>query len=326
MLSRLTSTPPQMIIEADGKEDLVKKIFWKGVLEYRKRKMHVDDQKEAFVDSFITSGMGVYKVGRTVQSQKGIKQVKGEDGKIIADQEVEAITENKSFVENIDPRKFWLSPETKYTSPVLGVECPYCIEEMIKTPEYIETTYGVTVSEEEKELIAADDGEGGNVGKSSIPGEKTDDLKKVRLYAYYGVWKIKGKTITNAEVLFTSKKILKQRELPYKWGEKKPYIVSLNFVKFFKPVARGSLDALLDLDQEFNENMNKRRTYVRRMVNPKWAKLKGTKVDEDALLDPDVGVVVDESQPNAVRSLTPQPLGQELFTPTTAIEQLFYLM
>lgn len=322
-LSQLTAIPPQVVIEAEGKEDIVKKIFWKGILEYTKRKLRLTDVKEDFIDSFIQAGKAVYKIGRTVETRKGVKEVKGEDGKTIIKQEFEGVVENKSFVEVVDPRRFYMSPETKHYGPVLDEHCPYCIEEMIKTPEHIEKMYGIKVKEEEKELIDPDEEwDKDDTNKTTFPGEKTDDMKRVRLYAYYGVWK--GKE--NQEVLFTTKRIIKERELPYQWGNKKPYLVALNFKKFFRPVARGAMDSILDLDQEYNEHMNRIRTYIRRMVNPKWAKLKGTQVDEDALLDPDTGVVIDESQPNAFRAVTPPSIGAEIFNKATSVEQLFYLL
>ena len=62
------------------------------------------------------------------------------------------------------------------------------------------------------------------------------------------------------------------------------------------------------------------------MVNPKWAKLKGTKVDEAALLDPDIGTVVDESEPNAVRPLVGPTLDAAVFEKATSVEQLFQLL
>jgi len=72
--------------------------------------------------------------------------------------------------------------------------------------------------------------------------------------------------------------------------------------------------------------MNRIRTYIRRMVNPKWAKLKGSQVDEAALLDPDIGVMVDESQPNAFRPISPPSLDPAVFEKATSVEQLFYLL
>ena len=326
-ISELSFTPPQTIIEAEAKEDLVKKVFWKGVLEYAKRKdLKLVDLKEQFIQSFIITGKAIYKIGRHIENQKGVKKVKGEDGKTIVKQDIEGIVENKTFVEVIDPRRFYMSPETKYRGPVLGEECPYVIEEMVKTKEHIENEYNIKIDDDELELIDPDfglDKEDKDIDSSpSLPGENTDDLKRVRLFAYHGVWE--GKS--NMQVLFTYKKIVQTKENQYKWGNKKPYVVALNFKNFFKPTARGSLDSVLDLDQEFNEHMNKRRTYIRRMVNPKWAKLKGTQVDETALLDPDVGIIVDESEPNSFRPVLPPTLDSSIFKQSEDVEQLFYLL
>lgn len=328
-LSELTATPPQAVIEAEGREDLVKKIYWKGILENVKRRIHIGDLKERFVQSFVTTGKAVYKVGRKVETEKRVQKVKDKDGKTLVQAESEVVTKNETFVENIDPRKIYLSPETKYIGPVLGGECPYLIEEMVKTKEYVEETYGVKLEDDELEEIDPDIGDNEDKETSNrdrLPSENRDDLKRVRLYAYYGVWDTKDGQKPNCEVLFTYKRIVRQRELPYEWGQKKPYIVVYNFNEFFKPHARGCLDPVMDLDQEYNENMNRIRTYVRRMVNPKWAKMKGTTVDEDALLDPDVGVIVDESEPNAVRPLTPPPIDSSIFDKSTTVEQLFYLV
>ena len=326
-LSALSTTPPQIVVEAEGKEDNVKKIFWRGVLERAKRKIRADDLLEKFVQSFITTGKAVYKIGRVVETKKATKDATIE-GKGTIENEVEAVIKNESFVDVIDPRKVWISPETEYKGPILGEECPYIIEEMLKTPEYIEEQYGVKVEESEKEKINMDewlDEDDKSSKVDNLPAETEDDIKRVRVYAYYGLWKIEGKLEKNAEVLFTTKRILKQRKLPYSHGMK-PYIYLLNFKNFFKATAHGSLDAVLDLDQEYNENMNRIRTYIRRMVNPKWAKLTGTKVDEAALLDPDVGVIVDESQSGAVRPLTPPPIDASIFDKTSSVEQLFQLI
>lgn len=318
-LSTLTNTPPQTVIEAEGKEDYVKKVYWKGILARAKRKLHLDDLKAEFIDSFIVAGKAVYKVGRRVDVRKDKKVVQG------IEQDIEAVVRNESFVEVIDPRKVWLSPETKYNGPVLGENCPYIIEEMIKTPEYLKEKYGVEVEESEKEVISDDEwlSEG---SKSSLPDEQQDDIKRVRVYAYYGVCEDQGVSYENYEVLFTKKRILKKRELPYQWGSKKPYIVVYNFKKFFKPIGKGSLDALLDLDREYNEHMNRIRTILRRMASPKYAKLKGAIVDESALLDPDVGLIVDESAPNAFRVIDTGRADPTLFEKATSVEQLFYLL
>lgn len=325
-LSSLSTTPPQIVVEAEGREDNVKKIFWRGILEHAKRKMRADDMLEKFVQSFITTGKAVYKIGRLVETKKATKEAKVE-GKGKIENEVEAVIKNESFVDVIDPRKVWISPETEYKGPILGDECPYIIEEMLKTPEYIKEQYDVTVDKEEKEKINMDEWLDSD-DKSKVehlPDEVEDDIQRVRVYAYYGLWEINGKLEKNAEVLFTTKRILKERKLPYLHG-KKPYIYLLNFKNFFKATAHGSLDAVLDLDQEYNENMNRIRTYIRRMVNPKWAKTKGTTVDEAALLDPDIGTIVDESQPNAVRPLTPPSIDASIFEKAASVEQLFQLI
>lgn len=324
-LSNLTSTPPQTVIEAEGKEDMVKKIFWRGVLEYRKRKIRLEDLKEEFVQSLIATGKAVYKVGRIVETKKEIQVVADPDTGMKIEKEVEAVIRNESYVDCIDPTKVWISPETKYKGPVLGEECPYIIEEMIKTPEYIETRFGVKPKDKELEVIDPEK-EGVMSDKQDsyekVPTESQDDLKRVRMYAYYGEWE--GKQ--NQEVLFTTKRILRFRDFPYEWGNKKPYIYVLNFKKFFKAKARGSLDAVLDLDLEYNEHMNRLRTILRRMASPKWAKQKGTQVDEEALLDPDVGLVVEESQPQSFRPVEGPKIDPALFDKATSVEQLFQLL
>lgn len=323
-LSELSTVPPQTIIEADGKEDLVKKVFWRGVLEYRKRKLRIEDLKEEFVQSFITVGKSVYKVGRVVETAKGKKEAKGKEGETLVEEEVEAITRNETFVSVVDPRRFWVSPETRYTGPILGEECPYCIEEMIKSPEYLEERYGIEVREDEKEVISPDEFTDDKT-KNAPSGDNSDDMKRVRLYAYYGDWTINGKLHHNCEVLFTTKRKIQERAIPYD-HKKKPYIMGLNFRKFFQPIARGALDAVLDLDQEYNEHMNRLRTILRRTASPKWVKLKGTVVDEAALLNPDVGLIVEESQVNAFRPLEGPRVDPALFEKATAVEQLFQLL
>lgn len=324
-ISTLSTNPPQIVIDADGKEDFVKKIYWRGVLEYAKRKIGVEDLEESFIQSLIVSGKGVWKVSRSVETVKETTDITDLDGNKVGENTEEAIVKNISAVETVDPRRVYISPETKYKGPVLGDECPYIIEEMHKTPDYILETYGVEVSEDECEQIDDETLIDGETSKTPSDYEDKDDMKRVRFYAYYGVWKVNGKLEKNAEVLFTKKRVVKQRKFPYQHG-KKPYIYALNFKDFFKPTARGSLDAVMDLDQEYNENMNRIRTYIRRMVNPKWAKLKGTKVDEAALLDPDIGVIVDESEPNAVRPLVGPTLDAAVFDKATSVEQLFQLL
>lgn len=324
-ISTLSTSPPQIVIDAEGKEDFVKKVYWRGVLEYVKRKILVEDLEEQFIQSLIVAGKAVWKVCRSVETVKSKEEVTDLDGKKVGDIEKEAVTKNTSVVENVDPRRVHISPETKYKGPVLGDECPYIIEEMIKTPEYIEEHYGVKVEKDEEETIDDDEFMGDEVKNKVTDYEDKDDMKRVRFFAYYGVWKIKGKYEKNAEVLFTKKRIVKERKYPYAHGNK-PYIYALNFKDFFKSTARGSLDAVMDLDQEYNENMNRIRTYIRRMVNPKWAKLKGTVIDEAALLDPDIGNVVDESQPNSFRPVTPPQLDPAVFEKATSVETLFQLL
>lgn len=328
-LSQLTAIPPQVVIDATGREDMVKKVYWKGIVEKVKRDLHIHDLKEEFVQSFIVAGKAVYKVGRIVETQVGEQEVESEvEGKKVKiKEEFEGVVKNETFVDVVDPRRVWLSPETQYKSPALGSECPYIVEEMIKTPEYLESAYGLTVEKDELEVINEDEWlDSDKKGKSQLSDEQKDDIKRVRLFAYYGVCEIEGEHHENYEILFTSKRIVRKRKFPYTWGNKKPYIVAYNFKKFFKPIARGSLDAVLDLDQEYNENQNKVRTYIRRMVNPKWAKTKGTSVDEDALLDPDVGTIVEESQPNSFRAVTPPNIDASIFEKSTSVEQLFYLV
>jgi len=321
--SVLTSTPPQVVITSDDNNDFIKTVFWRGIIDQQKRKLFLDDLKYEFVQSFIITGKAVYKVGRQTETGEIEKEVKGEDGKVIVSAKSEVVTKNKSFVTVVDPRRVWVSPETRYTGPVLGEECPYIIEEMIKTPEYLEEKYDIKIEDDEKEYVSSDDYEGEEKIESN--DETEDDLKRVRLYAYYGVYQKDGKYFTNYECLFTVGKFIKDRELPYDHA-KKPYIYLLNFRKFFKAKAMGALDSVLDLDQEYNEHMNRIRTYIRRMVNPKWAKTKGTKIDEAALLDPDVGLIVNESTPNAFRPLTPPQLDSSIFEKASAVENLFQFL
>lgn len=324
-LSTLSTSPPQIVIDADGREDQVKKIYWKGALERSKKKAMVEDTEEQFLQSLIATGKAVLKVFRSVETVKNKTDVTDLDGKKVGETTDEAVVKNVSVVENIDPRRVFISPETKYKSPVLGEECPYIIEEMIKTPEYLEEKYGITIENDELESIDDTDFSDESTSQRQSDFEDSDDMKRVRLYAYYGLWRIEGKLEKNAEVLFTSKRIVKKRKFPYKHG-KKPYIYALNFKDFFKPTAKGSLDAVVDLDQEYNESMNRIRTYIRRMVNPKWAKLKGTQVDEAALLDPDMGTLIDESQPNSFRPVTPPQLDPSVFEKASSVEQLFQLL
>ena len=321
-LSNLTSTPPQTMIEAEGKEDLVKKVYWKGILDYKKRKLRIDDLKEQFVQSLIATGKAVYKVGRMVEVIEEEQEYKDEQTGATLKKNVEAIKTNESYIENIDPNKVYISPETKYKGPVLGEECPYIIEEMIKTPDYIKSRFDVELSDEELEIITTEDDDVDNKDRTQSADQDKDDMKRVRLYAYYG--ECDGHP--NYEVLFTTKRILKERPFPYKWGNKKPYIYALNFKKFFKAKARGSLDAVMDLDLEYNEHMNKLRTILRRLASPKWAKTKGTQVDEEALLDPDIGLLVDESQPNSFRPIEGPKIDPALFDKATSVEQLFQLI
>lgn len=325
-IAQLTSTPPQIVIEAEGKEDALKKLYWKGILDYTKRKIRLEDLKDTFIESFVTTGKAVYKVGRVVETKSLEKSVKGPDGEtVIKGEPEEHIVKNETFVENVHPAKIWLAPETIYEGPILGEKCPYVIEEMVKLPEYLYETYGIKCNEDEKERISPDEFDTDTKKSERIPDENQDDMKRVRLYAYYGVWRIDGKFTHKAEVLFTSKRIIKQREIPYHHG-KKPYIYLLAFKKLFKPIAHAPLNSVLDLDMEYNENENRKRTYIRRMVNPKWAKLQGTQIDEDALLDPDIGNVVEESQANSFRPVTPPPLDSSVFNKSETVEQLFQLL
>lgn len=328
-LSQLSQSAPQIVIEAEGKEDAVKKAYWKGILNYKKRILHVDDLREQFIDSLLVSGKGVYKIGRVVETKKQKQEVTGPDGTVLMEREVEAIVKNETFIEVSNPNKIYISPETIYKSPVLGEECPYVIEEMIKTPEYIYETYGVECEESEKEFIdpeeeSTKDSRDSAMSRASEAGKA--DMKRVRVYAYYGVWKMGGNTVQNCEVLFTNKRILKEREFPYEWGNKKPYVYSFAFKKFFKPKGKTPLEPVMDLDKEYNEHMNRIRTILRRLANPKWEKLKGTKVDEAALIDPDVGVIVEVSQLGAVKALEMPQINPELFRKSEAVEQLFQLI
>lgn len=321
--SVLTSTPPQVVITSDDNNDFLKTIYWRGIIDQQKRDLYLDDLKYEFVQSFIVTGKSVYKVGRMTETGEVEKEVKGPDGKSLVKSTSEVVLKNKSFVTVVDPRRVWVSPETRYTGPILGEECPYIIEEMIKTPEYLEDRYDVKIEEDEKEYVTSDDYDGEE--KSEQTEDSKDDQKRVRLFAYYGVYQKDGKYYTNYECLFTKKQKIKERELPYDHG-KKPYIYLLNFRKFFKAKAMGALDAVLDLDQEYNEHMNRIRTYIRRMVNPKWAKTKGAKVDEAALIDPDVGTIVTESTPNAFRPLVPPPIDGSIFEKASAVENLFQFL
>jgi hypothetical protein len=322
--SVLTSTPPQVVITSDDNNDFVKTVYWRGIIDQQKRKLFLDDLKYEFVQSFIVAGKAVYKVGRKTEIGEVEKEEKGVDGKTIIKTKSEVVTKNESFVNVIDPRKVWVSPETRYTGPILGEECPYVIEEMIKTPEYLEEHYpDLKLDDDEKEYIVDDNPDGET--KTADKSETNDDRKRVRLYAYHGVYQKDGKYYSNYMCLFTKKHKVLEKEFPYDHA-KKPYIYLLNFRKFFKAKAMGALDSVLDLDQEYNEHMNRIRTYIRRMVNPKWAKTKGTKIDEAALLDPDIGLIVNESTPNAFRPLTPPQLDSSIFEKASAVENLFQFL
>ncbi len=324
-ISELNASPSQIVVDAAGKEDSVKQAYWKGILDNAKRKLHVEDLREEFVQSFVSVGKAIYKVGRSVKTEKVKNEAVDGKGKKIVGEEHEVVTENKTFVDVVDPRRFWVSPETHYHGPVLDEDCPYCLEEMIKGKEQIEAMYGIKVRKDELELISPDELTADEKKEIKDLDEKTDDLKRVRLYAYYGIWEINGKVDFNAEVLFTKKRIIRARHFPYDHG-KKPYVYLLNFKKFFKPLANGCLDAVVDLDQEYNEHMNLIRTILRRMGHPKWAKLKGTQIDEGALLDPDVGVVVEESTPNAFRPLEGPKPEPALLEKASNVEQMFQLL
>lgn len=324
-LSELSQSAPQIVIEAEGKEDAVKKAYWKGILNYKKRILHVDDLREQFIDSLLVSGKGVYKVGRTVETEQKENPVTNATGDTVMKQKVEVIVKNESFVEVGNPNKIYISPETLYKSPVLGEECPYIIEEMIKTPEYIKETYDVDCEDSEKEFIAPDEEEK-EKNTPTYTHEAQADMKRVRVYAYYGIWNYNGKLEKNCEVLFTNKRILKERVFPYEWGNKKPYIYSFAFKKFFKPKGKAPLEPVMDLDKEYNEHMNRIRTILRRLANPKWEKLKGTKVDEAALLDADVGNLVEVSQLGAVKPIEMPKVDPQLFQKSESVEQLFQLM
>ena len=329
-LSLLSTSDPQINITAEGKEDFVKEAFWKGVLEYKKRKIRVDDTREEFIQSFLTCGKAVYKIGQDILIETVEETVKsGENSETVMTRNVDVPTRNKSFVEVIDPRKFWISPESRYKGPLLETEIPYVIEEMVKRPDEVEQRYDVKLDKDELEIIDPFDemDEDGKSVTKSYTEDTSDDIKRVRMYAYYGIWELNGKLIDNAEVLFTKKRILKQSNFNDKYKmKKKPYIMALNFRRFFRPDARGALDAVIGLDEEYNEHQNKVRTILRRMASPKWAKLTGTKIDEDALLHPDIGVIVEESQPNAFRPLAVnlQGLG-DLMSKTSSVETLFQL-
>lgn len=337
-LSTLTSTPPQVVVTSDDSDDFVKTLYWRGILDKTERDIKLEDIKVEFVQSFVVTGKAVYKVGRHVETEVGEDKVehKTVDGKKLSlKRQVEEITVNESFVDVIDPRRVWVSPDTRYKGPILGPECPYVVEEMIKLPDYIEKKYGVELTDEEKETISIHEDVDTDTEINKSLREK-DDFKRVRVYAYHGLWQLKGekkdgeeqsdgKFIDNAEVYFTKKRILYEAPCRYAHN-KKPYIYALNHRKFFKAKAMGVLDSVLDLDQEYNEHMNRIRTYIRRMVNPKWAKLMGKEVDEEALLDPDVGVVVEESEPNAFRAIDIPKLDAAIFEKATATEQLFQFL
>lgn len=340
--STLTSTPPQTVISSDDINDHAKTLYWRGIVDYQERKLKLDDVKYEFVQSFIVTGKAVYKAGRHVETQVGKEAVehKTADGKTLkVERDVEEITVNENFVDVVDPRKVWVSPDTRYKGPILGEECPYVVEEMIKIPDYVEKTYDVELTDEEKETISIHEDVDDNT-KLTDKLKNKDDLLRVRVYAYHGMWNLKSKAkdgkeasdaqadgefYPNAEVLFTKKRILYEGPCRYAHGNK-PYIYLLNHRKFFKAKAMGVLDAVLDLDQEYNEHMNRIRTYIRRLVNPKWAKLTGTKIDEAALLDPDIGLVVDESQANSFRPVDPPKLDAAIFEKATATEQLFQFL
>jgi len=344
--SVLSSAPPQTVIVSEDRNDHVKTLYWRGVLDYVKRKVvKLDDLKYEFIQSFITTGKAVYKVGRKTEIQKVVdeKKVTLETGSKTLKNEREVVTKNESFVVNVDPRRIWVSPETRYQGPILGDECPYVIEEMVKTPDYLEARYDIKISSKEREKISIHDDIDEKASKQSKDYTKqTDDFDRVRLYAYYGDWQIdvmdeKGKPSLdkdgnvkikmekNVEVLFTNSQIVKKRQITYA-HKKKPYIYLLNHRRFFQARGIGVLDAVLDLDQEYNEHMNRIRTYIRRMVNPKWAKKTGTKVDEAALFNPESGMMVEESEPNAFRPLSPPAIQGEIFQKATATEELFQFL
>lgn len=325
--SSLMSAPPQVVISADDRNDFVKTVYWRGIQDHQRRKLRLDDLKYEFVQSFITAGKSVYKVGRKTGTGMIEQQARDEDGKVLIESQEEVVTENESFVVVVDPRRCWVSPETRYTGPLLGDECPYIIEEMIKTPEYLTEKYGIEEFEpEELETITINEDVDDKDKTKDLFGD-SDDFKRVRVYHYFGEYKKEGKFHKNYECLFTNKrKILgTEREIPYA-HKKKPYIYLLNHRKFFQAKAMGALDAVMDLDQEYNEHMNRIRTYIRRMVNPKWAKTKGKKIDESALIDPDIGLIVTESEPNSFRPISPPKLDAAIFDKATATEQLFQFL
>ena len=343
-LSSLSATPPQILISSDDPDDFSKTLYWRGILEHQKRVyIKMEDIKSEFIQSFIVAGKAVYKVGRKTRVDEAEESVehKTADGKILkASRKIETVAVNKSFADVIDPRRVWLSPETRYKGPVLGDECPYIVEEMIKTPKHIEDRYDVKLKKDELESISIHEDADQETKEESA--KETDDIKRVRVYSYQGDWELSRtkkdedgneievkddddnvvKDTKLCEVLFTNQRILSERPLPYDHG-KKTYIYVLNVRKFFKAKAMGALDAVMDLDQEYNEHMNRIRTYIRRMVTPKWAKLTGTKIDESALLNPDVGVVVEESKPNSFRAVVNPTIDAKIFEKATQTEQLF---
>lgn len=325
--SSLMAAPPQVVVSADDRNDFVKTVYWRGIQDYQRRKLRIDDLRYEFIQSFIVSGKGVYKVGRKTGVGMIEKEATDDAGKTLVKAQEEVVTENKSFVVVVDPRRVWVSPETRYTGPILGEECPYIIEEMIKTPEYLREKYDIKEFEpEELECITInEDVDDKDAAKDAFKDK--DDFKRVRVYHYFGDYMKDGKKYTNYECLFTNKRKIDgtEREMPYA-HKKKPYIYVLNHRKFFQAKAMGALDAVMDLDQEYNEHMNRIRTYIRRMVNPKWAKKKGTKIDESALIDPDIGLIVTESEPNAFRPVSPPQIDAAVFEKATATEQLFQFL
>jgi hypothetical protein len=234
---------------------------------------------------------------------------------VLAEQEVEyevPIIDNP-LAETVDPFKIHFSPETKFNRVLDYDHCPYYLKEKTLTVDEIKDKYGKDVDADE--TLHTNDQETNDEIEKELK-EFKDDLKRVKVYEYYGVLPksaaegIEGEWRYDKDyyVVFTKNEELHAEESPY---DTKPCFVLGNYGLANKFWKFGDAKHLMPLIQELEQYRSQILKHTRKMANPKPLVEMNSQVDEDAFNDSRVGKTV-KYMGIKPEYLSPANLGREV--------------
>lgn len=297
---------PELIITGKGKRDKELGQISNSIYDYLKEKLALEEKIEDDAIYYSLIGFAVERIKWETKTKKvkesEVVNITDESGNVVENQEV--LNEYNSPVKDdpdtdtVNPFKMYFSPESKFT--VEGDKIPYLFEETSLTPDEVKEYYDKEI-ESDSSLDLSDY----EVKEEDFKGEAKDDLKRVKVFKYYGTIpqklapeKSKWSCEKVYHIDFYSKEILKKEENPYK---SKPYRflgnygIPLDFFKF------GEARVLRLLEQELSLRRSQMVDYADRFANPKTIVPTTTTFDEKAWKDPSISTIAryDGQQPPA---------------------------